>query len=237
MGQTARTVAATSFTLDVQARRYRDLYARLIAAQVRGAKTREPCQRYQCGQLRLDLERARTGKKCTPREKNALLAEKNALVVEKNASLAREKMASIHELARQKSDARSRTISSQTMESLSKAAITVRIRFTEHPRALALGAQTLTSPAQEASDGPILDWRNPCKLTQFGQQREKGLVDVLAENCGQSNSSSAGGRVLQRTSARRKSDSVRAISYASGVWIQQQGWTCAGNGDRELDAV
>ena len=61
MGRTARTAVTASFTLDAQARLYRDLYARLIAAQVRGAKTRETCHREQCGQLRLGLERPRAG--------------------------------------------------------------------------------------------------------------------------------------------------------------------------------
>ena len=91
MGRTARFAVAASFTLEAQARLYRDLYAEVIAA-----KPELP------GPVKIFTD---TNLDSFDLALNALEQERDALVQEKNI-LAREKMALMNELARQKSDFR-----------------------------------------------------------------------------------------------------------------------------------
>jgi hypothetical protein len=128
MAQTARTAATTSFTLDAQARRYRDLYARLIAREPEVripvtlfAETNVDSFDWALNVLEQQKSVLEQEKAVLEQEKAALTQEKAALT-QKRAALAHEKIALMEEncmLARQTSDPQIRTIASEKMESLS----------------------------------------------------------------------------------------------------------------------
>jgi glycosyltransferase involved in cell wall biosynthesis len=130
MGRTARTAIATSFTLDAQARRYRDLYARLIARQPKvpilvtlvadanvdsyhlALNALEQERKIERDALIKEKDALIKEKDALIKEKDALIKEKDALIKEKDAlikeknALAKERSAVMNELAREKHDHR-----------------------------------------------------------------------------------------------------------------------------------